>query len=366
MIAPGPESAIAFDDTLEAYGYDLPEERIARYPGERGASRLMLLKRGEGHTHHMFAALPELLPEGALLVANNSRVLPARLLGRRPTGGAIACLLLTPLPLIRPVVAGGGRMAVVEALLKPSRPARPGFRFDLDGGLAATVLEKGAFGHCRLRLEWTGDLHDLVERHGRLPLPPYMRREADENDRRRYQTVYARMDKTGSVAAPTAGLHFTPAMRGRLLDMGFAWAEVTLHVGYGTFSPVREHDIRRHSLHGEYVEISAHAATAVNQARREGRPVVAVGTTSARALEGVAALRGGSLAAHAGPIDMFIRPGHVFQIVSGLITNFHLPGSSLLMLVSALAGRQAVLDAYRDAVRSGYAFFSYGDAMLVR
>ena len=369
MISAGPESAIvpvdAQDHRLDAYGYDLPEELIARHPGERGASRLMLLKRGKGHAHHMFAELPELLPAGALLVANNSRVFPARLMGRRLSGGNIACLLLTPLPLIRPVAEGSACKAEVDALLKPARPARPGFSFTLDGGIAATVLEKGEFGHCRLRLEWTGDLQSLLERHGRLPLPPYLRREAGESDRSRYQTVYASPDKTGSVAAPTAGLHFTPALCGLLLERGFAWTEITLHVGYGTFSPVRERDIRRHILHGEYVEISADAAAAVNQARREGRPVVAVGTTSARALEGVAALHGGSLEARADRISLFIRPGHAFQIVSGLITNFHLPGSTLLMLVSALAGRRAVLEAYRDAVREKYAFFSYGDAMLI-
>ena len=362
-----PEDEAAFASTLEAYRYDLPEALIARYPGERGASRLMLVDRLTGrHQHCRFADLPDLLPPGALLVANNSRVLPARLTGSRATGGRMECLLLTPLPLIQPQPASGHCSAEVDALLKPARPAQPGFTCVFDGGITATVLTKGAFGHCRLRLEWTGDLQTLLDQHGRLPLPPYMRRAAEAHDRERYQTVYARTDKTGSVAAPTAGLHFTPDMRARLLAHGFGWHEVTLHVGYGTFSPVREHDIRQHVMHSEYVEVSAQTASAVNQARQAGRPVIAVGTTAARTLEGVAALHNGDLAEYTGFINAFITPGYHFHILNGLITNFHLPESTLLMLVSALAGRTHILDAYHEAVHAQYAFFSYGDAMLVR
>lgn len=360
------ETEIVFEDTLEAYTYELPEERIARHPKERGASRLMVLDRAGGHAHHRFEELPELLPPGALLVANNSRVLPARLLGRRDTGGKMECLLLTPLPLIRVEEQAGVCRAEVEGLLKPAKPAKPGFVCTLDGGMTATVLEKGEFGLCRLRLEWTGDLQNAVERHGHLPLPPYMRREAEAGDLQRYQTVYARQDKTGSVAAPTAGLHFTPFMRDRLREKGFEWAEVTLHVGYGTFSPVRERDIRRHAMHSEYVEVGEDTAAAVAQAKADGRPVVAVGTTAARTLEGIAALYDGKAPAHSGWINIFIRPGYAFRVVDGLITNFHLPESTLLMLVSALAGRERTLDAYHDAVHNRYDFFSYGDAMLIR
>lgn len=356
-----------FEDTLDAYRYELPEDRIARMPGERGASRLMVLDRAH-HTcsHHLFSALPDLLPKGALLVANNSRVLPARLVGQRATGGRMECLLLTPLPLIQPVPQGAGYSAVVEGLLKPAKPAAPGFTCTFGDALRVTVLEKGAFGRCTLRMEWAGDLRAHIERHGLLPLPPYMRREAEATDQERYQTVFAREDKTGSVAAPTAGLHFTPAMRADLRERGFDWAEVTLHVGYGTFSPVREHDIRNHTMHAEYVEVSDATAQAVRAARQSGRPVVAVGTTAARTLEGVAALHQGEVCPYAGWVNIFIRPGFVFHAVSGLITNFHLPESTLLMLVSALAGRQTVLDAYAEAVRATYAFYSYGDAMLIR
>ena len=354
------------DHSLEAYRYDLPDALIAATPGERGASRLMLLDRETGHSHHRFTDLPDLLPPGALLVANNSRVLPARLMGRRPTGGKMECLLLSPLPLLEPQPSGSRLTVEAEGLIKPVKPAQLGVRYEFSGDLGVTVLEKGEFGRCRLCLDWEGDLQTLLERHGHLPLPPYMRREAEERDLTRYQTVYARDDKCGSVAAPTAGLHFTPDMREHLLVRGFDWAEVTLHVGYGTFSPVRESDIRRHTMHGEYVEVPETTAEALAAARREGRPIVAVGTTAARTLEGVAGLYGGTVRPHAGWINIFITPGYTFQAVSGLVTNFHLPESTLLMLVSALAGRERVLEAYKAAVREQYAFFSYGDAMLIR
>ncbi len=356
---------IPFEDSLEAYRYTLPPELIASVPGERGASRLMFVRRGGGHSHHLFADLPDLLPPGALLVANNSRVLPARLVGRRPTGGRMECLLLTPLPLIEARAAADEMTAEAEGLIKPVKPVTPGVRYAFAGGLGVTVLEKGAFGRCRLRLHWRGDLQTLIEQHGLLPLPPYIRREAEASDATRYQTVYARQDKSGSVAAPTAGLHFTEAMRESLRARGFGWTELTLHVGYGTFSPVREEDIRKHAMHSEFVEVPEEAARAIALAREQKRPIVAVGTTSARTLEGVAALHGGKLVPHTGWINLFIRPGFRFQVISGMITNFHLPESTLLMLVSALAGREAILDAYRDAVHNQYAFFSYGDAMFI-
>jgi S-adenosylmethionine:tRNA ribosyltransferase-isomerase len=351
---------------LAAYVYELPDGLIAREPGGRGASRLLVLDRATGaHSHHAFADLPGLLPPGALLVANNSRVVPARLIGARETGGRLECLLLTPLPLLRPERRGDGFQAEAQGLIKPARSARPGFRCSFADGLAITVLQKKPFGRCRLLLEWNGDLLETLEARGHLPLPPYMRRAAGARDAQRYQTVYARRDKSGSVAAPTAGLHFTAGMREELIARGFGWEELTLHVGYDTFSPVREQDIRRHAMHGEYGELSPETALAVSRARREGRPVIAVGTTTARTLEGVAALHGGSVVPHSGWISLFIRPGFTFQVVSGLVTNFHLPGSTLLMLVSALAGRERVLAAYARAVAGRYAFFSYGDAMLI-
>lgn len=377
--------------SLDSYVYDLPEDRIAQRPPDvRGASRLMVLDRrlaalrgtpeGKGWlTDAVFGDLPAFLPPGALLVANNSRVVPARLLGKRPSGGRVELLLLTPPPLVEKAaeaLAGDGRNrgecgAEAEVLLKPGRSVHVGDRLEF-GPVSAEVLSKGEFGRHGVRLFWKGELSAALEEVGRLPLPPYIKREQGPEDRARYQTLYARPDKAGSVAAPTAGLHFTEEMRARLEREGFGWVEATLHVGYGTFSPVREADIRRHLMHGEYVEVPPATAAMVNAARAEGRPVVAVGTTSARILEGTARATGGG---SAGPLpaegwsgwtDIFIYPGYEFQVVDGLITNFHLPGSSLLMLASAIAGREELLAAYAEAVSRKYRFFSYGDAMLIR
>ena len=378
--------------SLESYDYALPEELIAQHPPKvRGTSRLMVLDRGtEGDcwTDSSFDRLPEFLPEKALLVVNNSRVIPARLFGRKPSGGRAEMLLLTPPVLLekdaRPESGSACRLeAEAEVLLRPGRSIRAGDMLDF-GELQAEVLKKGDFGRHTLRLFWKGNLTDILEKAGKLPLPPYIRREQDEDDISRYQTMYAREDKKGSVAAPTAGLHFTEKMRGRLLSRGVEWAEVTLHVGYGTFSPVREEDIRQHPMHAEYAEIPYETVEAVRRAKRDGRPVIAVGTTSARTLEGAAeaCAREGkwlfspedisgsspdsSQAGWSGWTSIFIYPGFSFRVADGLITNFHLPKSSLLMLVSALAGRERILRAYAHAVEEGYRFFSYGDAMLIR
>ena len=364
----------------EAYTFDLPEGLIAQEAVARGASRLMVLDRATGAVEHAaFADLARHLPQGALLVANNSRVVPVRLIGQRPTGGAMELLLLTPLPLLEAAAgqAGGAQAYEVEAevLLKPSKAMKVGTDVvfagaQADDDLRVTVLEKQDFGRHRVRLAWQGSLRALFEGRGRLPLPPYIRRPDTAADAARYQTVYARPDRAGSAAAPTAGLHFTPDMRGALERQGFGWAEVTLHVGYGTFSPVRCDDIREHVMHAEYVEVTAETAQAVNAAKAAGRPVIAVGTTACRTLEGVAATveRGGQsgFGAYSGWINMFIWPGYHFRVVDGLITNFHLPESTLLMLVSALTGRERLLDAYTAAVQHNYRFFSYGDAMLIR
>lgn len=358
--------------SLDSYDYDLPEERIAQYPPERrGSSRLLVLdKNGPDRVDALFADLPAYLPEGAVLVANNSKVAPARLLGARPNGGKAELLLLTPPPLVERAArseGGDGFSAPAEALLKPGRSIHPGDRLGFGPDIEVLVEAKHDFGRHDVRLFWRGSLTARLEETGRLPLPPYIRREQGPDDRTRYQTLYARPDKAGSVAAPTAGLHFTDALRARLADLGFPWLEVTLHVGYGTFSPVREQDIREHPMHREFVELPAETARAVNEARRQGRPVIAVGTTSARTLEGVALASGGLPdEGWQGWTDIFIYPGFRFQVLDGLITNFHLPKSSLLMLVSALAGRETVLDAYAHAVRKKYRFFSYGDAMLIR
>ena len=360
------------DFQLSSYDYELPEERIAQYPPkERGASRLMVLDRSSGgNIHTTFAHLPEFLPEGALLVANNSCVVPARLFGHRPTWGKVELLLLTPPPLLKAcaVEENGWKKAPAEVLLRPSRSIHPGDRLRFDECIEAEVVEKKDFGRHDVVLFWKGDLVECMRRIGRLPLPPYIKREQSGDDIARYQTVYADREKSGSVAAPTAGLHFTDDMRVRLARQGIGWAEVTLHVGYGTFSPVRESDIREHPMHSEYVEISPESAEAVRRARAKGRPVIAVGTTSCRTLEGCAAQNGGEIPAGGwhGWTNIFIYPGYRFRVVDHLITNFHLPQSSLIMLVAALCGRERILSAYAEAVREKYRFFSYGDAMFVR
>ena len=359
------------DFFLESYNFALPEAQIAQFPPEeRGNSRMLVMPRQGALEleHHQFSDLPDCLPEGALLVANNSRVLQARLLGTRSTGGKVEFLLLTPLPLVleraRPDKLGGSS-AEVEGLIRSGGSIRDGEKLEFGAGISVTVLESGEFGHRRVRLAWDGDLSKAFAATGHIPLPPYIKRTDAEEDLSRYQTIYSREDKTGSVAAPTAGLHFTPEMRETLKARGFQWADVTLYVGYGTFSPVRSADIRGHRMHREYVEMPEATALAIAEARREGRPVIAVGTTSLRSMEGVAELCG-RVQPFTGWTDIFLYPGRPFRVVDGLLTNFHLPESSLIMLVSALAGRERVLAAYAEAVSRGYRFFSYGDAMLIR
>ncbi len=372
-VVPDPEDVL-----LESYDFPLPETSIAQFPPEvRGASRLLVMERrhtpsGPAPRHAMFSELARWLPPGALIVANNSRVLPARLAGRREsTGGRVEFLLLTPLPLLLAEGSAGAHSAeargtaTAEGLVRCGGRLREGERLSLNGGIGLTILEKGPFGRHTVRLHWQGDLAAAFIQAGEIPLPPYIRRPAGRDDAERYQTIYARADKTGSAAAPTAGLHFTPELRRELAERGFSWREVTLYVGYGTFSPVRCRDIREHRIHSEYMEIPEETAQAVRQAKAEGRPVVAVGTTSARALEGVAA-QCGEVRPFSGWTDIFLYPGRPFRVIDALVTNFHLPESSLLMLVSAFAGRKRILAAYAEAVARGYRFFSYGDAMLIR
>jgi S-adenosylmethionine:tRNA ribosyltransferase-isomerase len=362
------------DFSLTNYHFDLPPEQIAQFPPEnRGSSRLLVMPR-EGEfspVHRRFEDLPDCLPKNALLVANNARVLPARLMGKRHTGGKAEFLLLTPLPLVLERArqnasrnpADNARRAEVSGLIRAGGQVRAGERLHFGAGLSVTTLEPTSFGAWRVLLVWRDDLAGSFAAAGRIPLPPYIKRPDDGKDAERYQTVYAARDKTGAVAAPTAGLHFTSAMREKLAA-DFEWIEITLYVGYGTFSPVRGEDIRDHRIHGEYLEIPEKAAHAVSRAKAEGRPIVAIGTTSARALEGVADLCG-DVRPYAGMTDIFLHPGRKFRIADVLLTNFHLPRSSLLLLVSAFAGRERVLAAYREAVKEGYRFFSYGDAMLI-
>lgn len=369
-----PPKDIPPDFALSSYVYELPPERIARRPADaRDASRLLVLDRSAGpaQTGLHFTDLPELLarrfPQGALIIANNSRVFPARVFGRRKTGGRVELLLLTPLPLldVTPCEHSPGWLcAEAEGLVRTAKRMKEGEAAEFDAPLRAILLERGEYGRCRLRLEWQGEIEEILNDIGHMPLPPYLEREDDAGDRERYQTTYADSHKAGSVAAPTAGLHFTPEVRGQLMAKGFDWAEVTLYVGYGTFSPVRAEDIREHVMHAEHVEVPDETARAIREAKAQGRAVVCVGTTSARSLEGMHQALG-KVAAFAGDTSIYITPGYEFQVVDALITNFHLPESSLLIMVSALAGRELIMAAYADALAREYRFFSYGDAMLI-
>ena len=343
---------------VRAFDFDLPSELIAQDPAaDRAGARLLLLQRDTGAVSHTsVAALPSLLAAGDLLVVNNTRVFPARLLGRRvPSGGAVECLLIARLP-----------NGTWEALMHPGQKLRPGSRLVFGGAatLHGEVVERRFYGRRVIRL-WTENgstVDDAVDAIGHVPLPPYIKRAERGEDRERYQTMFARA--RGSVAAPTAGLHFTPELTRALETHGIEIADITLHVGYGTFQPVRVERVEDHRIESERYEISDRAAAAINRALGAARRVIAVGTTTTRTLE-TAAADGGRLTAHAGETNLFIYPGFQFRVVRGLLTNFHLPQSSLLMLVAALAGREKVLAAYREAVAERYRFYSYGDAMLI-
>ncbi len=356
-----------------SYDFELPEELIAQHPPEeRGHSRLMVMSRKattSGVTHTQFSDLGQYIPNDCLLIVNNSRVLQARLLGTRETGGKVEFLLLTPLPLVtaeaKPVAGKEGWYeAEASGLVRTGGRVNDGDEFQFGAGISVKVLESGPFGQRKVVLCWHGDLAQAFAATGHIPLPPYIKRSDDDEDQTRYQTIFARSDKVGSVAAPTAGLHFTETLHNDLLSHGCEWAEVTLYVGYGTFSPVRNDDIRSHRMHREYIEIPEATATAIAKAKAENRPIIAIGTTSVRALEGVVELCG-KVQPFTGWTDIFLYPGRGFKVVDGIITNFHLPESSLIMMISAFAGRERILNAYEDAIKHNYRFFSYGDAMLI-
>jgi len=343
--------------SLADYDYDLPPGLIAQEPlEERSSSRLLVLDRSTGaRAHHAFTDLPDLLHPGDLLVVNRSRVFPARLLGRRPAGGRAEILLVRRRD-----------DDLWDALLRPARRLRPGLEVEIAPTFRVRIedpspADPGPLRPVRL-LSSAEDPDAALARFGHMPLPPYIRRPDAPADRDRYQTVYAR--ETGSVAAPTAGLHFTPGLLRSLRARGIHIAELVLHVGPGTFRPVEVEDVREHRVDPELYSIPPGTASAVNRARAEGRRVVAVGTTTTRALESAASPAGAVAPAEA-ETDLVIRPGHRFQVVDALVTNFHLPRSSLVLLVSALAGRRQVLEAYSEAIARQYRFYSYGDAMLV-
>lgn len=333
------------------FDYDLPENLIAQRPADRrDASRLMVLdRRTETIRHSTFDRLPDVLEAGDALVLNRSRVLRARLHVTRPGGGAAELLMLRPEDDTRWL-----------ALARPSRRLREGMELTVAGGTTRlTVDRRCEGGRWLVKLEEGVDAHHLMQRHGELPLPPYIRDRSTAEER--YQTVYA--DRAGSVAAPTAGLHFTPDLMDALRRKGVDTQFVTLHVGMGTFKPVAAEEIAQHTMHAEWGEVPAEVARAVNAARVRGKRSVAVGTTSTRLLE--TAVGPDGLLAWSGETGIFIYPGYRFRAVDALVTNFHLPRSTLLMLVSAFAGRDFILHAYREAVRERYRFFSFGDAMMI-
>jgi S-adenosylmethionine:tRNA ribosyltransferase-isomerase len=346
-------------DTAD-FDFELPDELIAQEPPTvRGGSRLLVLPRAGGAVEHTtFSRIAEYFRAGDLLVLNDTKVFPARLLGHRvPSGGAVECLLLSPL-----------EDGTWDALMHPGQKLKPGAQvlFERDGvRLHGEVIARHFHGRRTIRL-WSEEgvnVTDAIDRIGHIPLPPYIKRDDDPSDRERYQTVYAR--ERGSVAAPTAGLHFTNELFEELAARGVERTAVTLHVGYGTFKPVHAERVEDHQVDPETYAVSAGAAEALTRALQDRRRIIAVGTTSVRALESLVMDGEGRIEASSGHTRLFIHPGHEFRVVNGLITNFHLPRSSLLMLVAAFAGRERVLDAYREAVARGYRFYSYGDAMLI-
>jgi S-adenosylmethionine:tRNA ribosyltransferase-isomerase len=328
-----------------------------------------VLHRGGAIEHVTFADLEQYLMPRDLLILNNTRVLPARLLGRRiPTGGVVECLLLRRQPSDPRSPIPDPYSEVWECLVHPGQKLKPGARVVFERGdvtIEGEVLSMLFQGRrtIRLRTGHRGGLADAIDRVGHIPLPPYIKRHDEESDKDRYQTVFAR--DRGSVAAPTAGLHFTAAHLDALAARGIELAQVTLHVGYGTFKPVKVERVEEHAVDAERYAVSTETAVALTRARRECRRIIAVGTTTVRTLESLIVEPDGAVLAGSGETNLFIHPGHQFQLVDGMITNFHLPRSSLLMLVSAFAGRERVLAAYREAVERGYRFYSYGDAMLI-
>ena len=334
------------------FDFQLPEELIAQTPLERrDASRLLTLDKATGSVeHHHFYDLPRFLKSGDCLVLNNSRVLPARLIGHRPTGGVCEVLLL---------VDKGGDLW--ECLVRPGRKLKPGARVIFgDGQLTAAIEAELEDGKRAVRFHYQGIFLEILEQLGRMPLPPYIK--AELQDQERYQTVYSKV--VGSAAAPTAGLHFTPELLEQVREIGVKVCYVTLHVGLGTFRPVKAEDIQDHEMHSEFCMISQETADTINKAKKNGGRVICVGTTSCRTIESFAA-EDGTMSERSGWTNIFIYPGYQFKVLDALITNFHLPQSTLIMLVSALAGREHVLAAYEEAVRERYRFFSFGDAMFI-
>ena len=336
------------------YGYELPQELIAQDPLEqRDSSRLLILDKKTGErTHRIFHDIIDYLHEGDCLVINNTKVIPARLIGEREgTGGKVEVLLLKR-----------KTDNVWETLVKPGKKARPGMRLSFGGGLLhAEVQEVVDEGNRLIRFEYEGIFEEILDQLGQMPLPPYITHQL--KDKNRYQTVYAKYE--GSAAAPTAGLHFTEELLQQIQEKGVKIARVTLHVGLGTFRPVKVDDVTQHHMHTEFYHVSQEAADIINETKKQGGRVICVGTTSCRTIESAADGQG-VVQATEGDTDIFIYPGYQFKVLDCLITNFHLPESTLLMLVSALAGKENIMAAYKEAVEMKYRFFSFGDAMFIQ
>ena len=339
---------------IEEFDYPLPTALIAQYPPpQRGQSRLLVLRRDSGEVEHRaFQDLPDYLRSGDLLVTNNTRVLPCRLIGKKETGGRCELLLVPP---------RNGTQGVWGALLKHSRRVKPGTRVHFGEDMYG-IVEEVRSGKGKIRFSAEGKLTDHLQKLGHIPLPPYIKRKDEPLDRERYQTIFAEVD--GSIASPTAGLHFTHALLRAIKAQGVNRVSITLHVGTGTFSPVRVKDIENHEMESEWIEISEEAGQEIEQTKRKGGRIIAVGTTATRALESVIDSKGG-IKSGKHFTSLFIHPPYPFRVIDGLITNFHLPRSTLVMLVSAFAGKDILMKAYREAVEKRYRFYSYGDAMLI-
>lgn len=340
---------------INDFDYELPEQLIAQEPLERREkSRMLVVNRRENvWRDDYFVALPDLLKKDDVIVLNNTKVFPARLVGAKDTGAKVELFLIREI-----------ENQVWETLARPARRLKIGTKVTFGDNLTATISEKKDGGHCVVEFKSSADFDDVLEQIGQTPLPPYIRRDdgRSEKDRERYQTVFAR--HRGAVAAPTAGLHFTPQILETLKARGVSVAEITLHVGYGTFEPVRVNDLKEHKVMPEQSEISEAAARVLNEAKANRKRIVAVGTTTTRALESAIAPNGQIIAGRRCS-DLTITPGYRFKFIDALLTNFHLPQSSLLVLVSTFAGHQLIMDAYRHAVASRYRFYSYGDCMLI-
>ncbi|HBZ00583.1 MAG TPA: tRNA preQ1(34) S-adenosylmethionine ribosyltransferase-isomerase QueA [candidate division Zixibacteria bacterium] len=341
---------------IKDYDYELPEGRVAFYPAEpRDTSRLLYMPRFEGSFQHLsFIDFPSFLKAGDVLVLNDSKVFPARLWGhKKGSGGKAEIFLLQEFP-----------DGTWEALVKPGRRLAPGSEIEFfDGKLLATLGERTDSGGRLVKFNTNGDLHSLIWQYGEVPLPPYIDRKAEESDKNRYQTVYA--ENVGAVAAPTAGFHFTDNILEKIKSIGVQVVKLTLHPGLGTFRPITHSKIESHKMHKERFYIPEETAEAINLAKREGRRVIAVGTTSVRAMESAVNIDGEVISGGWKETELFITPPYDYKVIDGLLTNFHLPKSTLLLLVSAFAGRERIFAAYKEAIEKGYRFYSYGDAMLI-